>query len=108
MIEGVGGHKQTEMWKQLQKFMTGGHRPHKMYLKLIQDLMHINWEMICQVLPEGLGKMRICMQFVLYSLMDEQKEHRGTICEDLSDQSTLFQLYQILQYDSATKCRIME
>lgn len=29
---------------------------HKMYLKLMDVQLHINQEMVCQLLPEGMGK----------------------------------------------------
>jgi hypothetical protein len=56
--------------------------------------------------------MKICVQFVLYSLMDEQKEHRGTISEDFihtcQTNPHFLSCNQIFQYDSKTKCQSME
>lgn len=48
-----------------------------MYLKLMEVQLHNNQEMVCQLLLEGPAEdlCAVCS-------MHEQKEHRGTICED--------------------------
>jgi hypothetical protein len=42
-----------------------------MTIKLIESELHINWEMICQVIVEDLGKKKIYRNFVPHSLKDE-------------------------------------
>ena len=58
MIEQVGDHKVLKMQKQLQKVHELVATDHKMYLKLIEVQLHNNQEMVCQLLPEGMGKPR--------------------------------------------------
>jgi hypothetical protein len=52
-----------------------------MTLQLMEDQLHINWEMICSILHKDLARKKICTKFVPHSLMDEQKEHRVKSCE---------------------------
>lgn len=42
-----------------------------MTIKLMESEVHINWEMICQIIFEDLGKKKICRKFVPHSLKDE-------------------------------------
>jgi len=58
MIEQVGDHKVLKMQKQLRKVHELVATDHKMYLKLIEVQLHNNQEMVCQLLPEGMGKPR--------------------------------------------------
>jgi len=39
-------------------------------LKLLEDELHINWNMICQILHDCLEETKICMVFVPHSLTD--------------------------------------
>ena len=53
-----------------------------MTLKLMTDQIHITQDTtILQILHEDLAKTKICAKFVLYSIRDEQQEHRVKICE---------------------------
>jgi hypothetical protein len=56
-------------------------RDHQINIKLMEDELHIDWQMICQTVYKDLGKRKICANFVPYSVMDKQKEHRVKICE---------------------------
>jgi hypothetical protein len=49
---------------------------YEMTLKLLEGELHINWEMICQILRDQLEERKICMKFVPHRRRDEQKEHR--------------------------------
>jgi hypothetical protein len=39
-------------------------------LKLLEDELHINWNMICQIIHDCLEETKICMEFVPHSLTD--------------------------------------
>ena len=39
-------------------------------LKLLEDELHINWNMICQILHDCLEERKMCMESVSYSLTD--------------------------------------
>jgi hypothetical protein len=39
-------------------------------LKLLEDELHINWNMICQILRDCWEERKICMEFVPHSLTD--------------------------------------
>jgi len=41
-----------------------------MILKLLEDELHINWNVICQILYDCLEERKICMEFVPHSLTD--------------------------------------
>jgi hypothetical protein len=58
----------TETFKKIYELMAG---EHGMTLELMKDQLHVNQEMICQILHEDSGKRKICMKFVTQSLMDE-------------------------------------
>lgn len=70
MIQEVGGCQLLKIQKHLKiyELMAG---EHGMTLELMKDQLHVNQEMICQILHEDSGKRKICMKFVTQSLMDE-------------------------------------
>jgi len=39
-------------------------------LKLLEDELHIKWNMICQIVHDCLEERKICMEFIQHSLTD--------------------------------------
>jgi hypothetical protein len=39
-----------------------------MPLKLMDEQVHMNWEIICQILLEDFGRQKICAKFVLQAV----------------------------------------
>jgi hypothetical protein len=42
-----------------------------MTIKVMESELYVNWEMICQIILEHLGKKKIYRKFVPHSLRDE-------------------------------------
>jgi hypothetical protein len=68
----VGYHQLLEIQQQLQNFVNWWLET-QMTLNLVEDPMHINNVMICQILHENLAKSRLSAVFVPHSLTHKQK-----------------------------------
>ena len=76
-----------------------------MTLKLLEDELHINWKMICQILHDYLEERKICMKFVPHSLTVEQKKHGVTTCENFTQTSQINQHF-LNCIDTGDKCLV--
>lgn len=85
-----------ESRNKLQKFMNWRLQTFKWPQKLLEDDLHINWKVICQIVHDYLEERKICMK--LYHTASQMS--KGSQNHDLwrlhlgqSDQSTFSQFY---------------
>jgi hypothetical protein len=68
----VGYHQLLQIQQQLQNFVNWWPET-QMTLNLVEDSLHSNNVMICQILHENLAKSRLCALFVPHGLTEKQK-----------------------------------
>jgi histone-lysine N-methyltransferase SETMAR len=52
--------------------------------RMIAESLNIPKTVVLQILKENLGKRRLCAYFVPHSLTPEQREDKGTSCQDIT------------------------
>jgi len=70
--QGVGCHHLLQIQQHLQNFVTWWLET-QMTVNLVEDPLHSNKVMICQILHENLAKSRFSAMFVPHGLTDKQK-----------------------------------
>ena len=68
-----------------------------MALKFMECQLCFNQESVYQILSDCLGRSNFCLEFVLHSLRDEQKEPKVTDCEDFIQ--TMYQTSPFITVD---------